>query len=78
MIGPRFIVTELEGFASEARPWSRTQPGLSVHVIDVPYARRIVATYRSEDEPHRTEAERREAIRRRARGHALMLNGGPS
>lgn len=47
MADSRFVVTELEGFASVIR--STSSPGLSCMVIDTKCNRRVMATWRSED-----------------------------
>lgn len=46
---PRYVVTELEGYATTNPYGSRRHPGLSVHVVDVPFNHRVVGTWRSED-----------------------------
>lgn len=43
----RYVVTELEGYLNQTPRASSL--GLSCHVIDTAYNRRLVATYRSED-----------------------------
>lgn len=43
----RYTVTTIEGFLSTAR--TGRGPGVSYHVIDTLWNRRIVATYRSEE-----------------------------
>jgi hypothetical protein len=45
-MGSRYVVTELGGWLA---PSARGAQGVSVHVIDTAIARRLVATYRSED-----------------------------
>lgn len=48
----RFVVTELEGFAINAKGnRSTNNRGLSCMVVDTAYCHRVVATYRSEHQP---------------------------
>jgi hypothetical protein len=53
-MGNRFVVTELGGYLTTS---VRGSQGVSCHVIDTAIARRLVATFRSED--HVTEPGRR-------------------
>lgn len=44
----RYEVTELFGYAT-AKGHSKTKPGVSCHVVDTAFNRRVVATFRSEE-----------------------------
>ena len=82
--GPRFRVTELEGWPIKQttnRKFSGIQPGLSVQVIDTLNCYRIIQSWRTEEYGYGgatggglTHAKRREDIRRFARELADRLN----
>ena len=57
----RFIVTEIEGYTRLERTHSATHPGISCHVIDTLWNRRLMASYRSEDQPRGTGHDREDA-----------------
>lgn len=70
----RFVVTEVEGIEIGGK---RNQPMLSVQVLDSAYCYGIVAEIREESLSRArwsSAAERRDALRRRARGLAATLN----
>jgi hypothetical protein len=70
--GPRYVVTELHGYAHID---SRTRaPGASYQVVDTAWNRRVLAIYRSEDYGG-TTAQRHDAARRLAAKQADRLNG---
>jgi hypothetical protein len=73
----RFIVTELEGWATPRKGTGRTssKPGLSVMVLDTAICHRVMATYRSEDHVHRgsTAHLSRNVVRNLAREKANEL-----
>jgi len=66
----RFVVTELLGYITARK--SPGPHGLSCHVIDTAWNRRLVATYRSEDLTRRNDG--RTKARKLAREHAERLN----
>jgi hypothetical protein len=70
----RYVVTELTGFLGDGR--GSGPPGLSCHVVDTRLNRRVVATFRSEDE-HRRQGSlgMRTEARRKAHERAARLNG---
>ncbi len=72
----RYIVTELEGFATVKVSPSPRPPGISCHIIDKFVNHRLMATYRTEDYENRgiTRARRRVLVREAARAHAERLN----
>lgn len=74
----RFVVTEVKGYVGR-----EDAPGVSCMVVDTLYNRQLIATYRSEDvEDEEVDGRivrlsargRIEAVRRRAKGHAIELN----
>ena len=72
----RYVVTELEGFGNADPRSSHANPGLSCHVIDTAWNRRLIATYRTEDLPVQARHEgKRIRVRRMASDHAARLNG---
>ena len=79
---PRYVVTELEGYGGPGITHSRVRPGLSCHVIDRWYARRVIATFRSEElvrapkpgMPHRLESRGHRRARAAAAAYARRLN----
>jgi hypothetical protein len=74
-LGPRYVVTELGGYAHID---SRTiAPGISCTVVDTAWNYRQVATFRSEDYGGTTDTRLRTA-RRRATELADRLNGTPA
>lgn len=82
----RYVVTEIEGdlwprgSGGGSMDSERHRAGLSVHVLDVPFGRRIVFTARTEDLPSggniapRTSEERRAEVRAAAATRCELLN----
>jgi len=81
----RYVVTEIEGdwmprVYGGKMDSARHGAGLSVHVLDVPYNRRVVFTARTEDLPSggnitpRTNDERRAEVREAAATRCDLLN----
>lgn len=70
----RYVVTELEGRIGDGN--GPGLPGLSCHVIDSLWNRRLVATYRSEDQRGggRSRGTMADVARLKAAEHAERLN----
>lgn len=81
----RFIVTEVEGFATSRAAGKESPMGLSCHVLDSAVGYRMMATFRSEQN-NRTPmtvttrearlAYARARVREMARARAAELNAG--
>lgn len=71
---PRYIVTELRGYLSDHQ--SGGVPGTSYHVIDAPWNRRLIATFRTEDYRTASRLTARDQARFRAEEMADALNAG--
>jgi len=84
MSGERFIVTEVEGFAT-SRAAGNAPMGITCHVLDSAVGYRMMATFRSEDFSRARSsaytregrlAHARERARSSARARAAELNAG--
>lgn len=74
--GPRFIVTELEGFLGLVG--MPAHPGLSVQVLDRAVCHRVVASFRTEDRGNTmTRDRKRRVVRYQAAKLCAELNGTP-
>ena len=71
MSSPRFVVTELEGYAE-----ATAARGLSVQVLDRAYCHRVVKTWRSEDYRRASNQTPFQQVRHRARVTCEALNAG--
>lgn len=70
----RYEVTEIEGFLTGLGRGSNASPGLSTHIVDTLWNRRILGTWRTEDYAG-TVVSRRALVRNLAARRAATLNG---
>lgn len=77
--GPRYIVTELEGWSEQPGRGKSNLMGLSVHVLDTAWNHRLLRTWRTEDYHiggKWTKERVRETIPAKAHAYADALNRG--
>lgn len=72
----RFEVTELEGYFTPRKGYSKGPAGLSVHIVDVPWNRKLVFTARTENVSKRNvnHEQARAFLREQARERCAALN----